>query len=191
MNDVNAIGQADVGFAMGTGKTMARDAASMIMATDEFFSLARAIMWGRNIYTNVRRFVQFQFTCNISTLVTVFMGYCFLMESPLNAIQLLWINLLMDTLAALALATTPPFTNIMSEGPVQSSNATLVPVIWRQVYAISLWNIIVMAIVIFAGKGMYGIEYDRHNGVLSSVEDDQCVIAFNSEDEVLQQECCN
>jgi Ca2+ transporting ATPase len=131
MNDVNAIGQADVGFAMGTGKTMARDAASMIMATDEFLSLARAVMWGRNIYTNVKRFVQFQFTCNISTLFTVFMGYCFLIESPLNAIQLLWINLLMDTLAALALSTTPPFTNIMQERPVRGEEQTLTSVVWR------------------------------------------------------------
>lgn len=119
MNDVNAICQADVGFAMGDGRTMARDAAKMILATNEFFSLARALMWGRNIYTNVRRFVQFQFTCNLSTLVTVFMGYLYLFETPINAIMLLWINLIMDTLAALALSTTPPFTNIMREGPVK------------------------------------------------------------------------
>jgi len=59
MNDVDAIRLADVGFSMGTGSAMARESASMIMATDEFFSLARAVMWGRNIYTNVRRFIQF------------------------------------------------------------------------------------------------------------------------------------
>lgn len=188
MNDVNAIGQADVGFAMGTGKTMARDAASMIMATDEFFSLARAVMWGRNIYTNVRRFVQFQFTCNISTLVTVFMGYCFLIESPLNAIQLLWINLLMDTLAALALATTPPFTSIMQERPVRNDDQTLTAVVWRQIYALSLWNVIVMAIVIFAGKGIYGIEYDRHNTMLSTTEEDEANVCAEDDQACLDEQ---
>ena len=88
----------------------------------------------------------------------------------------------MDTLAALALATTPPFTNIMQEGPVRSSDQTLVPVIWRQVYAISLWHVIVMAIVIFAGKGIYGIEYDRVTSALSTFDADQAALCEFEDD---------
>lgn len=184
LNDVNAIYDADVGFAMGDAKQLAKAAAKMILKENQFYSLARAIMWGRNIYTNVRRFVQFQFACNLTTLITVFMGYCFFGESPINAIQLLWINLIMDTLAALALATTPPFTNIMKEGPCKSESSIITPSVWRQIYAMTLWNIIIMAIVIFAGKGMYGLQYEKTDDILNGDTDIDDIIVIDENAEV-------
>jgi len=117
LNDIEALETADVSFAMGSGCSLAKQSANMVLTGDNFVALAKSIMWGRNIYTNIKRFLQFQITCNLSCLLVVGIGYIYLFESPLNAIMLLWINMIMDTMAALALATTPPFTNIMKQGP--------------------------------------------------------------------------
>lgn len=130
LNDVEAIETADVSFAMGTGCSLAKQSAKMVLVNNDFISLARSIMWGRNIYTNIKRFLQMQVTCNLTCLLFVFVGYLYLFESPLNAIQLLWINLIMDILAAIALATTPPFTNIMEQGPAEGMKL-LTNVVWR------------------------------------------------------------
>jgi Ca2+ transporting ATPase len=108
INDVDALKNADVGFAMGSGCSVAKDAADMILVEDNFEATMKAVMWGRNIYDNVRRFIQFQVTVNFSCLAVVFIGAVFKGESPLQVVQLLWINLIMDTLAALALATERP-----------------------------------------------------------------------------------
>ena len=91
-----------------TGTDVAKAAADIILLDDNFASIVSACMWGRNIYDNIRRFLQFQLTVNIVALVTAFIGACILKESPLYPIQLLWINLIMDSFASLALATEPP-----------------------------------------------------------------------------------
>lgn len=131
LNDVEALETADVSFAMGSGCSLAKQSANMVLIEDNFVSLAKSIMWGRNIYTNIKRFLQFQITCNLSCLIIVLIGYIYLFESPLNAIQLLWINMIMDTMAALALATTPPFTTIMKQGPTKRNTEVIGSVVWR------------------------------------------------------------
>jgi len=113
INDVAALHKADVGLAMGTGCSAAKEAADLILTDDDFEASLRAVMWGRNIYHNVSRFLQFQVTVNISAILTVFIGVCFFTESPLSAVQLLWINLIMDTFAAFALATEPPLPSVI------------------------------------------------------------------------------
>lgn len=108
-NDAPALKKADVGFAMGiTGTDVAKGAASIILLDDNFASIVKAVLWGRNIYDNIRRFLQFQLTVNVVALIAAFVGACILRESPLQPIQLLWVNLIMDSLASLALATEPP-----------------------------------------------------------------------------------
>ena len=117
-NDAPALKKADVGFAMGiSGSDISKDAADIIIMDDNFTSIITAIKWGRNIYNCIRKFLQFQLTVNIVALFMSFLGALILTESPLNAIQMLWINLIMDTFASLALATEPPSISVLDNPP--------------------------------------------------------------------------
>jgi magnesium-transporting ATPase (P-type) len=100
-----------------TGTDVAKHAADIIVMDDNFASIVKACMWGRNIYDNIRKFLQFQLTVNIVALVTAFIGSVILKESPLEPIQLLWVNLIMDSLASLALATEPPRPELLDRPP--------------------------------------------------------------------------
>lgn len=105
-NDAPALKKADVGFAMGqSGTEVARDAAAIILIDDNFNSIVKAVLWGRNIYDSIRKFVQFQLTVNVVAVAITFVGAALLEKEVLKPIQMLWVNLIMDTLASLALAT--------------------------------------------------------------------------------------
>ena len=105
-NDAPALKKADVGFAMGiTGTQVAREAAAIILLDDNFSSIVKAVLWGRNIFDSIRKFVQFQLTVNVVAVVCTFIGAAFIEAQILKPIQMLWLNLIMDTLASLALAT--------------------------------------------------------------------------------------
>jgi Ca2+ transporting ATPase len=109
INDVKALRYANVGFCMGiSGCQVAKESADIILLDDNFRSVFRACQWGRVIYDNVRKFIQFQMTVSISTLFIVFLSGVTLGDTPFNVIQLLWVNMVMDTLAAIALSTEPP-----------------------------------------------------------------------------------
>lgn len=144
---------------MGDGTIMARQKADMVLTDGDFGDCMRGIMYGRNIYTNIKRFLMFQITINFSVLIFVFVGYCYLTQSPLNSVQLLWINLIMDTFAALALATMPPLTSVLDEPPIVSDTSVLTKTTWRQIYGVTIWNVIVMMVIMFAGKKMFDLEY--------------------------------
>lgn len=117
-NDAPALKKADVGFAMGiAGKEVAKQAADIVLLDDNFESIVKAVKWGRNIYDNIRRFLQFQLTVNLVAVITAFIGAVVLRSSPLNAVQLLWVNLIMDTFASLALATEPPTEGLLDREP--------------------------------------------------------------------------
>lgn len=92
-------------------------------------------------------------------LITVLLGYLYLTESPLSAVQLLWINLIIDLLAALALATKLPYPSVIHEPAITDKSKILNKVVWKQIYGITLWNVVVMSIFIFSGKWMFGLEY--------------------------------
>lgn len=109
INDAPALKNANVGFCMGiSGCQVAKESSDIVILDDNFKSVFRATQWGRNIYDNVRKFIVFQMTVNISALLVVFLSGATLGDSPFNVIQLLWVNMVMDTLAAIALATEPP-----------------------------------------------------------------------------------
>lgn len=167
INDVKAIQSATVGLAMGSGCSAAKEVSDMILTGDDFEATLRSVMWGRNIYHNIGRFLQFQVTVNISCLFTVAFGSIWLMESPLSAVQLLWINLIMDTFAAFALSTEPPMATVIKGPPFKSDTQLLTPVIWRQIMGISIWNTIVMILLIIFGPLISNLPYtvtDTANG---------------------------
>lgn len=108
-NDAPALKKADIGFAMGiAGTQVAKEASGIILLDDNFSSIITAVKYGRNIFDCIRKFLQFQLTVNVVGLFMAFLGAVVLKEAPMTAVQMLWINLIMDTLAALALATDPP-----------------------------------------------------------------------------------
>lgn len=139
INDVEVFKQADVSFAMNSGCDLAKSTSSFILIDDDFEACMRGVMWGRNIYNNVRRFLQFQITVNFAVIVTVFMGSIFLTNSPLSPTMLLWINLVMDLLAALSLGTEPPQASIIHQKAITDEEIILNKVIWRQIYSIVIW----------------------------------------------------
>lgn len=105
-NDAPALMKADVGFSMGVkGTQIAKSASDIIIMDDKFDSLVRALIWGRNIYESIRKFLQFQLTVNIVACVIAVLSSVIIRQSVLSAIQMLWINMIMDSLASLALAT--------------------------------------------------------------------------------------
>lgn len=113
-NDAPALNRSDVGFAMGiTGTDVAKNACDIQLMDDNFCSILTAVRFGRNIYDNIRKFLQFQLTVNVVAMFLVFAGACLFGEEPLTAVQLLWVNLIMDTFAALALATEPPSETVL------------------------------------------------------------------------------
>jgi len=119
-NDAQALRRADVGFAMGiSGTDVAKEASEIVLLDDNFTSMVTAVKWGRNIYANVRKFLQFQLTVNVVAMFIVFSGGVLFGDTPLTSVQMLWVNLIMDTFAALALATEPPRADILKDQPYQ------------------------------------------------------------------------
>lgn len=117
VNDVQALTTAQVGIAMSDGVSSAKNAAQLVLTSNNFRSVLQSVLWGRNIYQNVTRFLQFQITVNLSCILVVFIGVFFYSEMPMSSAQLLWINLIMDVIAAIALGTEPPMPTLVKGKP--------------------------------------------------------------------------
>jgi len=163
INDVDALRGANVGFAMGSGCSVAKDASDMILIDDNFESTMKAMMWGRNIYDNVRRFIQFQVTVNFSVLIIEFLGTAILGEPPISGVQLLWVNLIMDTFAAIALAGEKPQPSIIRTPPTKGGQLVMTKLVWRQIYGMTVWNCIAIVLLLLFGKLFYGLEYQKND----------------------------
>jgi P-type Ca2+ transporter type 2B len=152
-NDAPALKKADVGFAMGiTGTDVAKHAADIILLDDNFSSIVKACMWGRNIYANIRRFLQFQLTVNIVALVSAFIGSCILRESPLKPIQLLWVNMIMDSLASLALATEPPKPELLEGPPYRRDEYIISRKMVKHILIMAIYQSAIVFTIVFAGE---------------------------------------
>ncbi|MDD2385638.1 MAG: calcium-translocating P-type ATPase, PMCA-type [Bacteroidales bacterium] len=121
-NDAPALNFADVGLSMGSGTSVAKEASDITIIDDSFSSIGTAIMWGRSLYQNIQRFIVFQLTINVTAMIIVFVGSIFGHELPLTVTQMLWLNLIMDTFAAGALASLPPNKNVMKVKPRKNSD---------------------------------------------------------------------
>jgi magnesium-transporting ATPase (P-type) len=154
-NDAPALKAADVGLAMGiTGTRVAKDASDIVILDDKFSSIVRAIIWGRAVYDNIRKFLQFQLTVNVVALLLVFIGVCAGFDPPLNAVNMLWVNLIMDVLGALALSTEEPTLDLLNRRPYKRSASLLSAPMIRNILVQSSAQLIMLMILLF--KGTFG-----------------------------------
>jgi P-type Ca2+ transporter type 2B len=151
-NDAPALNKADVGFAMGKcGTAVAQNASDIVLTNDDFCAVITAIKYGRNIYDNVRKFLQFQLTVNVVAMFIVFAGALLLSEEPLTPVQMLWVNLIMDTFAALALATEPPSDALLERQPAKRTDKIVNNIMWRNIFGHSIYQIAVLLTILYAG----------------------------------------
>ena len=137
-----------------TGTDVAKGVSDIILLDDNFSSIIVALQYGRNVYDNVRKFIQFQLTVNYVAMFIVFLGAVVTKKAPLNAVQMLWVNLIMDTFAALALATEPPPAGILERKPYKKDNAIITDVMSRNVVGHSVYQILVLLVLLFAGPSL-------------------------------------
>jgi Ca2+-transporting ATPase len=158
INDAPALNHANVGLAMGrTGTAVAKEAADIILLDDSFRSIVNAIMWGRSLYENIQRFVQFQLTINVSALCTALLGPFLGVKFPFTVIQMLWVNLIMDTFAALALATEPPHSAVMQRPPRDPADFIVTKSMTKNIFGVAA-----IFLVLLVGMLLY---FQQHGGI--------------------------
>lgn len=158
-NDAPALKAADVGLSMGiTGTKVAQGASDIVILDDRFSSIVRAIMWGRAVYDNIRKFLQFQLTVNVVALTLVFIGAVAGFGEPLNAVQMLWVNLVMDTLGALALGTEAPLPSLLNRKPYKRTSGLISRPMWRFIFFQSTFQLILLFILMFSGSSIFQVQ---------------------------------
>ncbi|CAG9310366.1 unnamed protein product [Blepharisma stoltei] len=163
-NDAPALKQSDIGLAMMSGTPLAKESADIILLDDNFDSVLKSVKWGRNVYASIRKFVQFQLTVNLVALIMSIVGALTVEESPLTAVQMLWVNLIMDSMAALALATEPPTDGLLSSKPFGRNNESIItPDMYITVVSQAIYQIAVLMIILFLGPMIFNIEYGWGN----------------------------
>ena len=168
-NDGPALKTADVGFSMGiAGTEVAKEASAIILMDDNFSSIVKAIMWGRSVNDAVAKFLQFQITVNITAVVLAFVSAVSSpdMRSVLSAVQLLWVNLIMDTFAALALATDAPTEKILDRKPTPKRAALITTNMWKMIIGQTIYQLGVTFVLYFAGSSILG--YSKSNTLLQT-----------------------
>jgi calcium-translocating P-type ATPase len=159
-NDAPALGRADVGFAMGiAGTEVAKGVSDIVITDDNFASIIVAISWGRNVYDCIAKFLVFQLTVNIVAVSIVFLCSCVLGGTPLGALQLLWVNMIMDTLASLALATEPPRDNLMDREPILRDAPVVSKRMMLAMLGHSVYQMIIMCFLCFV-PGFFSFTMD-------------------------------
>ncbi|XP_027701570.1 plasma membrane calcium-transporting ATPase 3, partial [Vombatus ursinus] len=186
-NDGPALKKADVGFAMGiAGTDVAKEASDIILTDDNFSSIVKAVMWGRNVYDSISKFLQFQLTVNVVAVIVAFTGACITQDSPLKAVQMLWVNLIMDTFASLALATEPPTESLLLRKPYGRDKPLISRTMMKNILGHAIYQLTVIFTLLFAGEVMFDIDSGR-NAPLHSPPSEHYTIIFNTF--VLMQLC--
>uniref|UniRef100_A0A8C7YCV0 Calcium-transporting ATPase n=1 Tax=Oryzias sinensis TaxID=183150 RepID=A0A8C7YCV0_9TELE len=178
-NDGPALKKADVGFAMGiAGTDVAKEASDIILTDDNFTSIVKAVMWGRNVYDSISKFLQFQLTVNVVAVIVAFTGACITQDSPLKAVQMLWVNLIMDTLASLALATEPPTESLLLRRPYGRDKPLISRTMMKNILGHAVFQLIIIFTLLFAGEVLFDIDSGR-NAPLHSPPSEHYTIVFN------------
>ncbi|XP_048878434.1 plasma membrane calcium-transporting ATPase 4 isoform X1 [Brienomyrus brachyistius] len=178
-NDGPALKKADVGFAMGiAGTDVAKEASDIILTDDNFTSIVKAVMWGRNVYDSISKFLQFQLTVNVVAVIVAFTGACITQDSPLKAVQMLWVNLIMDTLASLALATEPPTESLLLRKPYGRDKPLISRTMMKNILGHAVYQLTIIFTLLFAGEKLFDIDSGR-NTPLHSPPSEHYTIVFN------------
>uniref|UniRef100_A0A8C2EXB5 Calcium-transporting ATPase n=1 Tax=Cyprinus carpio TaxID=7962 RepID=A0A8C2EXB5_CYPCA len=178
-NDGPALKKADVGFAMGiAGTDVAKEASDIILTDDNFTSIVKAVMWGRNVYDSISKFLQFQLTVNVVAVIVAFTGACITQDSPLKAVQMLWVNLIMDTLASLALATEPPTEALLLRRPYGRDKPLISRTMMKNILGHAVYQLVITFTLLFAGEKFFNIDSGR-NAPLHSPPSEHYTIIFN------------
>ena len=146
-NDAPALSKSDVGFAMFAGTDIAKEASDIVIIDNNFSSIVTAIIYGRNIYDNIRKFLQFQLSVNFCACILVFVCACIGNETPLTPIQMLWVNLIMDSLGSLALATEPPYEELLQREPTKRNESIINGRMWKHIIFQSLAEIVLLLVL--------------------------------------------
>ncbi|MDR1315159.1 MAG: calcium-translocating P-type ATPase, PMCA-type [Deltaproteobacteria bacterium] len=167
-NDAPALNHADVGLAMGiTGTSVAKEAADIILLDDSFASIVKAIMWGRSIYLNIQKFILFQLTINVVAVSVALLGPFLGIQLPLTVTQMLWVNLIMDTFAALALASEPPDWELMNKPPRNPADFIVTPSMARFIFSVGGLFLAMFLALVLCMKHAFPMDLDtaqgRHN----------------------------
>jgi Ca2+-transporting ATPase len=157
-NDAPALKESDVGFSMGiSGTDVAKEASDIVLLDDNFTSIVAAVMWGRNVYDSIRKFLQFQLTVNLVALLIAFVSAVTTGESVLTPVQLLWVNLIMDTMGALALATEQPTKDLLHRKPYGRHDFLITKQMWCNIIGQSIFQAIVLFFVLYRGESFFGV----------------------------------
>uniref|UniRef100_A0A8V5HFN9 Calcium-transporting ATPase n=1 Tax=Melopsittacus undulatus TaxID=13146 RepID=A0A8V5HFN9_MELUD len=179
-NDGPALKKADVGFAMGiAGTDVAKEASDIILTDDNFTSIVKAVMWGRNVYDSISKFLQFQLTVNVVAVIVAFTGACITQDSPLKAVQMLWVNLIMDTFASLALATEPPCESLLLRKPYGRNKPLISRTMMKNILGHAVYQLAIIFTLLFAGERFFDIDSGR-NAPLHSPPTEHYTIVFNT-----------
>lgn len=165
VNDAPALKNADIGISMGlNGTDVAKNASDMILTDDNFCTIVEDVKQGRNIFDNIKKAIHFLIATNVGEIVTIFVGLLLGLKSPLLAIQLLWINLVTDSLPAIALGLEPPEKNIMSKKPRDPKKSLFADGLWSKIFVEGIMLGILTLFAFSLGNKLFGLEVRKNNG---------------------------
>jgi Ca2+-transporting ATPase len=158
-NDGPALKAADVGLSMGlSGTDVAKKASDIIIMDDNFASIVKAVLWGRSVYDNIRKFLQFQLTVNVVALTITFLSAVVGYQPPLNAVMMLWVNLIMDTMGALALGTEPPRKELLERRPYRRDASLISRPMWRNILCQATYQLMTLVFLLNKGPQIFECE---------------------------------